>query len=163
MTVSFGHVGITVPDLDRAIGWYRDALGCALIMGPVDVTVDDPRVAEQIREVFAATDVAFRQAHMILADGSAVELFEFRRPCESEGRARFDYWEPGISHLCVVSPDIEALAERVEQQGGRRRTAIREIFPDEPYRFCYCEDPFGNIVELATHPHGEAFGGRAAY
>jgi hypothetical protein len=40
---------------------------------------------------------------------------------------------------------------------------VREIFPGEPYRFCYCEDPFGNVIELSTHPHAEAFGGREAY
>jgi catechol-2,3-dioxygenase len=25
------------------------------------------------------------------------------------------------------------------------------LFPDKPYKLAYCEDPFGNIIELYTH------------
>ena len=31
---------------------------------------------------------------------------------------------------------------------------IREYFPGEkPYKMVYCEDPFGNIVEIYTHSY----------
>jgi catechol 2,3-dioxygenase-like lactoylglutathione lyase family enzyme len=157
-----GHVGLTVPDVEAAARWYADVLGWQVLMGPVDVTVADARVADQIRDVFAREDVAFRQVHMLAGNGVAVELFEFRAP-PTEARATFDYTRVGVFHVCVVDPQIERLAERIEAAGGRRRTAIRPIFPGEPYRFCYCEDPWGNALEIATHPHDESFGGRRAY
>jgi catechol 2,3-dioxygenase-like lactoylglutathione lyase family enzyme len=161
MTSPLGHIGLTVPDLDAAVRWYADTFGFELIMGPVEVTVDNPRIADQLREVFGR-DVRFRQAHMVMGNGVALELFEFDEP-ETRGSGRFDYWNVGLFHICMVDPDIETLAMRIEAAGGRRRTPVREIFPGEPYRFCYCEDPYGNIVELATHPHAEAFGGRERY
>lgn len=160
--VRVGHVGITVPNLALAVDWYREVFGWQLLMGPVVVSVDNPRVADQIRDVFRRESVAFRQAHMLDPSGVAVELFEFTEP-RTSGRADFDYWRVGIFHICVVDPEIDDLAARVEEHGGRRRTEIREVFPGEPYRFCYCEDPFGNIVELGTHPHAEVFGGRSNY
>jgi len=160
--VPLGHVGIAVPDVEAAAEWYAKAFGWRLLMGPVDVTTEDPRVADQLRDVFDAGEVAFRQVHMEMADGVALELFEFRTP-PTEPVAGFEYGRVGPFHICVVEPEIEALAERIEALGGRRRTEIREIFPGEPYRFCYCEDPFGVAIELATHPHAEAFSGREAY
>jgi catechol 2,3-dioxygenase-like lactoylglutathione lyase family enzyme len=159
---SIGHVGITVPDLDAAVAWYGDLFGWRLLMGPVELRHDDARVGDQVRDVFGHERIAFRQAHLITPDGIGVELFEFVEPL-TDARASFDYWRVGVFHLCVVAPDIDAMALRIEERGGRRRTSVREIFPGEPYRFCYCEDPFGNVVELATHSHAEAFGGREAY
>lgn len=132
-------------------------------MGPVDVTVADERVAEQIRDVFESEDVAFRQAHMSAGGGVAVELFQFHRPRATDGRGEYDYWRVGFFHICVVDPDIQGRAERMVAHGGAQRTPVRPIFPGEPYLFCYCEDPYGNVIELATHPHEQSFGGRQAY
>jgi catechol 2,3-dioxygenase-like lactoylglutathione lyase family enzyme len=160
--VPIGHVGLTVPDLHGAIEWYRDIFGWELLMGPVELSGEDPRVGAQVREVFGRERIAFRQAHLAVPEGGAVELFEFLDP-PSHPRAQFEPWCVGVFHICVVDPEIEALAARIEGLGGRRRCEVQEIFPGEPYRFCYCEDPFGNVIEIATHPHAEAFGGRQAY
>jgi catechol 2,3-dioxygenase-like lactoylglutathione lyase family enzyme len=161
--IPLGHIGITVPDVDAAVAWYRQVFGWRLLMGPVEVSTDDPNVADQIRDVFGDHEVAFRQAHLEMPGGAAIELFGFHSPRRTEGRGAFEFWRVGTFHICVVEPEIESLAARIEAQGGRRRTAIHQIFPGEPYRFCYCEDPYGNIIEIATHPHAEAFGGRSAY
>lgn len=158
-----GHIGLTVPDIERAVRWYQDVLGWSLLMGPLDLSTRDPRVARQLREVFAAEEVAFRQAHMLAADGLAIELFQFEQPQKTVGKGDFAFWRTGLFHICLVEPEIDRLAQRIVAAGGAQRTPVGPIFPDEPYRFCYCEDPFGNIIEIATHPHAEAFGGRDAY
>jgi catechol 2,3-dioxygenase-like lactoylglutathione lyase family enzyme len=158
-----GHLGLTVPDVDAAAAWYEETFGWTRLMGPVDVTVADPRVAQQIQAVFQAPNVAFRQIHLLMPDGVALELFEFREPRESEGCADYDYWSVGLFHFCLVAGDIDALAARIVAFGGRQMTPVAPIFRDEKYRFCYCADPFGNVIELASHPHAESFGGREGY
>ena len=30
------HVGISVPDIDAAVAWYRDVLGCYVLMEPIE-------------------------------------------------------------------------------------------------------------------------------
>lgn len=162
MPAPIGHVGVTVPDVDAAVEWYREAFGWELIAGPFDVDGGDPGIADQLRDVFETDEVDFRQAHLEAGPGLALELFEFRTP-PTAAAAGFEFDRAGPFHLCVVEPEIEALVERIEAAGGRRRTAIRPIFPGEPYRFCYCEDPFGLAIEIATHPHAESFGGRRGY
>lgn len=49
-------------------------------------------------------------------------------------------------HVCLVVGDLEAARARVERSG----TPITEapVIPGRP-RF-YCEDPFGNLVEILT-------------
>jgi catechol 2,3-dioxygenase-like lactoylglutathione lyase family enzyme len=158
-----GHVGLTVPDVDAAAAWYLEIFGWRLLMPPVTLSTQDARVADQLRGVFGAEVVAFRQAHLLADNEVAIELFQFEQPRQTPRRADFEYWSPGIFHLCVVDPDIEALAARIAARGGRRRTPVQPIFPDEPYLFCYCEDPYGNIIELASHSHHQSFGGRLAY
>ena len=52
MTITFSHVGITVPDLDRAVDFYTKALDLYLLMGPVVVTEDDSAIGQMCKDVF---------------------------------------------------------------------------------------------------------------
>ena len=94
---------------------------------------------------------SFRQAHLLGANGVALELFEFEEPL-AERR--------GIFHVCVVAPDVAGTADRIAAGGGRRTSRIWPIFEGEPYVMCYCEDPFGNVVELYSHDHERVYGKR---
>jgi catechol 2,3-dioxygenase-like lactoylglutathione lyase family enzyme len=54
----------------------------------------------------------------------------------------------------VQDPDIEGMVERIIAHGGKQRMPIQEFYPGEkPYRMVYCEDPFGNLVEIYTHSY----------
>lgn len=154
---ALAHIGVTVDDLDRAIRWYADVIGLRLIVGPVDVRADDEAIGEQAQDVFGSRFRHFRQAHMATANGAALELFEFIDPPTQRRPNAFAFWETGVFHICLVDPDIEQLVTSIEATGGRRRTAIWNVFPQAPYRMCYCEDPFGNIVEIYTHSHEQVF------
>lgn len=157
------HVGVTVTDLDVAIDWYCSVLGFDPIAAPVEVSSEDGHAGAVATDVFGPRLGRFRQAHLASANGVALELFEFIEP-RSERRAdNFEYWKTGIFHLCVVAPDIEELASRIAESGGCRRTSrVWEMWPGEPYRTCYCEDPFGNIIELYSHSHERTYANRDA-
>lgn len=155
------HVGVTVTDLDRAVRWYGDALGLEPIGPPVEVRAHDGHGGALAAEVFGPSLGRFRQAHLASANGVALELFEFRDPPTERRRASFEYWRTGIFHVCFAVGAIDHVAERIAGSGGRRRTpAAREIFPGEPYRTCFCEDPFGNVIELYSHSHERTYANR---
>jgi catechol 2,3-dioxygenase-like lactoylglutathione lyase family enzyme len=156
------HVGLTVPDLDRAIAWYRDVLGWELTMGPTELEAGDTFVGRQVREVFRRDDVRFRLAHLDPGGEAVVELFEFSEPA-GEGPARFEFWRTGVFHVCLVADDIEAMAAAILREGGERLMDVQPIVEGEPQLMCYCADPFGNILELYSHRHREVFGGRSGY
>ena len=75
--VSFSHVGITVPDLEKAVEFYTKALGLYLIMGPTTINHDDSAIGQMCDDVFGEGWGSFRIAHLSTADGIGVELFEF--------------------------------------------------------------------------------------
>jgi catechol 2,3-dioxygenase-like lactoylglutathione lyase family enzyme len=136
----FAHVGITVPDLDQAVGWYREVLGLDQIGPAVEVRASEGHGGAVAADVFGPRFGRFRQAHLTTANAVALELFEFAEP---------EDWRTGIFHICLAAPAIDTLAERIGTTGGRVRTSrIWDVGAGEPRRMCYCEDPFGNVIEL---------------
>ena len=151
---AFSHIGITVPDIKKAVEWYAAVLGFTLIAGPHDMHVDDGPDGASSRDIFGDRLGNYRQAAMVGADGLGLEMFEFVEP-EVESRAdNLEYWKIGIFHYCVVDSDIEGMARRIDEAGGKQRSGIWPQDPDKP-RCCYCEDPWGNIIEINTHPYVE--------
>jgi catechol 2,3-dioxygenase-like lactoylglutathione lyase family enzyme len=158
---AIAHVGITVTDVGAATSWYAEVLGLEPLGPPVQVRAGEGHAGELAEEVFGAGFGAFRQAHLASSNGTALELFEFLDPPAERRTAIFDFRRTGIFHLCAVAPDVERTAARIAASGGRRRTSrAAAIFPGEPYRTCFCEDPFGNVIELYSHSHERTYANR---
>jgi len=151
-----GHIGITVPDVDAAARWYGLVLGWELLLGPLDKSSDDSHLSDQIRDAFGEPNISFRQAYLLTSNEITIEFFQFLTPRPTSGMNTFDYWNVGVSHLCVVEPEIDQLVTRIVEHGGRQRMPVRRMFSADVYRFCYCEDPYGNVIEITTRPHVEA-------
>lgn len=149
---SFSHIGLSVPDLDRAVEFYTTVMGWYVIMPPTVIPEDDSAVGVMCRDVFGTGWGSFRIAHLSTVDRVGIEMFEFRNAEPASGE--FQYWKTGIFHFCVQDPDVEGLAKRIVEAGGKQRMPVRYYYPGEkPYRMVYCEDPFGNIVELYSHSY----------
>ncbi|WP_200262261.1 lactoylglutathione lyase family protein [Streptomyces sp. HSG2] len=149
---TFSHIGISVPDLERAVSFYTEVLGWYVIMPPTLVEEDDSPIGVMCTDVFGAGWGSFRIAHLSTGDRVGVELFQF--PNSEDPENNFEYWKTGVFHFCVQDPDVEGLAARIVEAGGKQRMPVRYYYPGEkPYRMVYCEDPFGNIIELYSHSY----------
>ena len=150
---TFSHIGISVPDLEKAVVFYTEVLGWYLIMPPTSITEDDLPIGEMCTDVFGKGWQHFKIARLSTGDRIRVEIFQFEQQQNPENN--FEYWKTGIFHFCVQDPDVEGLAERIEAAGGKRRMpAPRYYYPGEkPYRMIYMEDPFGNILEIYSHSY----------
>jgi catechol 2,3-dioxygenase-like lactoylglutathione lyase family enzyme len=145
------HVGIGVPELEPALSWYSDVLDLEALGPTTAVREQEGHAGVVAADVLGPGFGSFRQAHLVGANGVGLELFEFEEP---QARRR------GIFHLCVVAPDVAATADRIAAHGGRRTSQVWPIFEGEPYLTCYCEDPFGNVVELYSHTHERVYSNR---
>ena len=152
--LAFNHIGITVPDIDRAVDWYGSVLGFRLIFR--QLIEYRPEVPE-VREIFGPKFTRAHQAHLLSANGVGIELFQFLDPPVEAPDESFRYWQTGIFHLCVTEHDLDGLVARIVANGGRQRTKIYAFLPGRPYRLVYCEDPFGNIIEAFSHSYAETF------
>lgn len=149
---TFSHIGLSVPDLDRAVKFYTEVMGWYLIMAPTTITEDDSAIGVMCNDVFGPGWGQFRIAHLATGDKIGVELFQF--PNAENPENNFEYWKTGVFHFAVQDPDLEGLAEKIVAAGGKQRMPVREYYPGEkPYRMVYMEDPFGNIIEIYSHSY----------
>jgi catechol 2,3-dioxygenase-like lactoylglutathione lyase family enzyme len=97
---------------------------------------------------------------MAAANGFGLELFQLLDPPHERRERSLEYWKSGFFHICVTDPNIEELASRIASSGGRQRSKVWRIdSTTNDYRLCYCEDPFGNIIEIYTHSYETLYGG----
>lgn len=144
------HVGLTVPDIDSAVQWYREVLGFQHLQGPYTREGRNERIA---REIIGDFD-EMRVAHLATGNQVGFELFEFPgQDPPSEPTMLDEYRRGGPHHVCVVDPDIESFLDRVEAHGGERIATTYRPAPDESYEFAYCTDPWNNYIEVFTHSH----------
>ena len=150
---SFSHIGITVPDINKAVEFYQEVMGWYVIMSPSKVIKEkDTAIGQMCIDVFGENWETFEIAHMSTSDGIGIELFSF--PDMDKKKPEFSPFNTGLFHFCVQDPDIEALTNKIVEYGGKQRMPIRTYYPNEkPYKMVYVEDPFGVVFEIYTHSY----------
>ncbi|MFT7056612.1 MAG: lactoylglutathione lyase family protein [Roseivirga sp.] len=150
---SFSHIGITVPDIHKAVQFYREVMGWYVIMEPSTVKKEkETAIGQMCIDVFGDDWETFEIAHMSTSDSIGIELFSF--PHGKKEAPAFNPLNTGLFHFCVQDPDIEALTNKIVEHGGKQRMPIREYYPkDKPFKMVYVEDPFGIVFEIYTHSY----------
>ena len=138
------YIGLSVTDLDKAIEFYKQALGLNIINGPSEFNHDNPVSADFFGKEFKKTKVVF----MGSGNGVAIEIFEYQEPKAERRANNFEYWKTGIFHFCIIDPNVKEATERIQRNGGKLRSKIWDF---EGRQLAYCEDPFGNIIEIYSH------------
>lgn len=145
MTVTrIDHVGITVSNLDRALGFYRDLLGLRVM---ADAMVAEPELAE----LLGLDSVELRIVDLDSGDGRVVELLQYLQPKGT--RIAYNSADPATAHIAFTVDDLDAVRERLSQAGAtfvsRRPITISD--PGGSFdgaRCLYVRDPDGAILEL---------------
>ena len=137
MIVGVHHVAVSVPDFDRGLAFYRDALGFEVVQEG-RWNRDNPPADRAIGlEETAARFV------MLKAPNAFIELWQYSHPAPEDKRSRpCDY---GYPHLALQVTDIEAECERLVAAGMQLHGALTDFGIASAV---YGQDPFGNIIEL---------------
>jgi catechol 2,3-dioxygenase-like lactoylglutathione lyase family enzyme len=145
------HAGLTVTDIDSAVAWYTEVFDLTLVFGPVEV-IGSGRSRVIFGERFG------RMKRAVLRDSSqaALEIFEFSEPATTRRQNNFDYWKTGFFHLCFTCEDVASRLAAVVAHGGRARTDPLDAGGGRV--IAYCEDPFGNVLELTNKTLDETYG-----
>jgi len=127
--LSIHHVAVVVRDLERALTFYRDALG-------LEVTERREVQEEGVEIAFLPTAAGEIELLRPLDDQSGVARFLKKRG-------------EGVHHICLVVDDIEAAMERLRAAGAR-------VLSEEPrrhtdgtrYVFIHPKSAHGVLLEL---------------
>jgi predicted enzyme related to lactoylglutathione lyase len=167
-TRAFNHVAVSVTDIESAMRWYRDVIQMTTLVEPTEITTYekeqqkyDSHLATLVKTIFGPKLGKFKFCHMSSANGVGIELFQFIEPTSQlrTEENNFEYWKTGYSHIALTEPDIEELAEKIASNGGKRRTNILELSPGSGKKICFCEDPFGNVIEIYSHSYEQFWAG----
>jgi lactoylglutathione lyase len=133
MPVRLDHAGLSVADLDAAIGFYGRAFG---------FEVEFPfELPGGIRGV------------MLRGCAGRLELFQHPRPADGLRAATpLDALATrGYGHFALCAPDIDAPFARAVDAGATPKVSPRPS-PEPGIRFAFVTDPEGNLVELVERP-----------
>ena len=136
------HVAISTPDLQRALGFYRDLMGFA---DAGHFEVEDNEVANR------ATALRGICAHgaLLRAGNVYLELFEFHAPSPAKMDPRRPVCDHGITHIALEVNDLTSEHRRL-QEAGVHFQSPPQAWPGGGV-FVYARDPDGNVVELIEH------------
>ena len=158
--LTLNHVGVCVPDIHRAVAWYADVFGFTVVKKPFRIARNGSQDGEVAAGVLGPGFKDMMIAHMATADGVGFEVFQFVEPDTLAAAAGNAEWRSGFFHIALTHPDVPAMAARIAAAGGRQRSPVLYNFEDESHCICYCEDPFGNVVEIMSTRYEQLFSNR---
>lgn len=135
MNMEAHHYGITVSDLDRAVEFYRDALG-------LDVAEEFTVSGEAFATGVGVPGGEGSFVHLD-AGGSRVELVAYDPEGETERAA--DVNQPGAKHLGLAVDDVPAVYEDLPADV---ETLSEPQTTESGATILFVRDPEGNLVEL---------------
>ncbi len=149
-TLGLDHVNISVRDLDRAIRFYGETFGLAVLLrrtlsGEWFDAIRGTRGAVADCAILVNGDHSLRVEMLCFPSVSADPSAH-----PSAGPGGMD--DIGIGHFAITVTDIDAVRERAIQAGATPVGAVvevpRSILP-KGKRMCYLRDPDGILLELA--------------
>ncbi|CAJ1499320.1 methylmalonyl-CoA epimerase [[Mycobacterium] burgundiense] len=128
------HVGIAVPDLEVAKKWYHDHLGMIVLHEEVN---EEQGIVEAMLSVRGAP-VGSAQLQLMAPIDETSTIAKF-----------LDKRGPGLQQLAYRTSDIDALSERLRDQGVRLLyDAPKRGTSDSRINFIHPKDGGGVLIEL---------------
>jgi catechol 2,3-dioxygenase-like lactoylglutathione lyase family enzyme len=141
MDALWHHVAISVRDMERALGFYRDLLGFEVDWERESYT------GEMFGKVVGLQGAGARVV-MLKGYGARVELFKYHTPSgeESGAKRQCDF---GLTHFALTVKDIHTLYERFSRAGVHFNCPPQNLRPG--VWATYMKDPEGVTIELVQY------------
>jgi catechol 2,3-dioxygenase-like lactoylglutathione lyase family enzyme len=151
------HLGLTVPDLEAAVAFFVEVLGCEYFydIGPF-ADPDGTWFADNL-DVHPRAEIP-RACLLRCANGSNLELFEYTAPDQRRVLPRMSDW--GGTHLAFYVDDMDVALAYLEEQGlrilGGKKDAMG-VEAGEGASFAHFLSPWGALLELVSFPNGKDY------
>jgi catechol 2,3-dioxygenase-like lactoylglutathione lyase family enzyme len=154
--VGVDHAGITVPDIDEAVAWFEDVMGCSapLTFGPFS----DPTGTFMQDLLGVHPRAVIEQITMIRCGRSAnIELFEYDAPDQRRTFPKNSDWAG--HHIAFYVTDIDAAVAYMQSKGVEKLLGPLAVTdgPAAGQSINYFRAPFGTYIELISYPKGMAY------
>lgn len=150
------HVGVTVPDMEQAVTFFTDVLGCAKAVSFGPFRDDEGTFMQDLLAVHPRA-VINEITEMRCGNGSNIELFDYSAPDQKDAKARNS--DIGGHHLAFYFDDISAVKTYFDANGIRTLLGPLPIQegPVAGQTILYFFAPWGLQFEAISYPDGMAY------
>jgi catechol 2,3-dioxygenase-like lactoylglutathione lyase family enzyme len=147
-TYGMHHIGITVPDIEEAISFFKTVFGAIEVFRTGAFDVD---AAFMQNKLGASAHSRIRDLVFLrCGEGTSVELFEYDGEDKAVVPKRSS--EIGGMHLCFEVEDVFASADRLRALGVEMLEGPNRVEggPLDGFEWIYFRAPWGQILEVAS-------------
>lgn len=149
------HIGFTVPDMEQAIDFFVNVIGCEPFyeLGPFVAEDDWMQVHLNVHPRAQVRRLKFLRCR----HGSNFELFEYSAPDQRVELPRNS--DVGGHHLAFYVEDMDAAIAYLKGQGVRfcGEPTVRTAGPSAGQTWVYFLSPWGMQLELVSFPGGKGY------
>lgn len=145
------HVSVTVSDLDAAVEFFREAIGCELLYGKGPF--GDPDGDSMTRRLGVHPDAEARLAMLRCGPTTNLELFEWDAPDQASDPPENS--DVGAMHIGLQVEDIDAAIEALAAHEDVEILDGPQTNSDGPtagLTYIFCRTPWGFQLELLEAP-----------
>ena len=149
------HVGLTVPNLDEAIAFFCDVIGCELVYRAGAFGDEGTFMADQLNVHPRARiqGVAFLRCY----NNANFELFEYSSPDQANAIPKNS--DVGGHHIAFYVDDMEKAIAHLSTHKVRLlgNPVVEPEGPDQGVTWLYFLAPWGLQMELMHYPGGKGY------
>ncbi len=148
------HIGFTVPNLEEAIDFFVNVIGCDYLYSLGPVLSDEDWMLDQLN---VHPRASFRNALLRCHQGSNFEVFEYTASDQDNRQPKNS--DIGGHHLAFYVDDFDAALAYIEEQGLTvlGEPVVRKEGPVAGQTWIYFLSPWGMQLELVSFPDGKGY------
>lgn len=149
------HIGFTVPNLDEAVDFFINVIGCEAFYELGPFTFDDDWMQAQLNVHPRAVMKKLR--FLRCKNGSNFELFEYDAPDQNTKQPKNS--DVGGHHLALYVDDFDLALSFLKSKGIRilGEPTVRIAGPSAGQTWVYFLSPWGMQLELLSYPGGKGY------
>ncbi len=149
------HIGFTVPDLEQAVDFFVNIIGCEKFytLGPMQADDDWMQTHLDVHPRAVMT----KQWFLRCQNGSSFEIFEYDAPDQNTVQPKNS--DVGGHHLAFYVDDFEAALAFLKSKKVRilGEPTVRTTGPVAGQTWIYFLAPWGMQLELISYPDGKGY------
>jgi len=148
------HIGITVPNLEEAVHFFVDVVGCTPFFKVGPIKSDTDWLQEHLN-VHPRSELKLQILRC--GNGVNIELIEYKAPEQrQEWPQNVDF---GATHLAFYVEDFDAALAYLREKGVRilGEPTFRSEGPNAGTTWIYFVAPWGLHMELVSFPNGKGY------
>src|SRR6266508_3066464 len=145
--ISADHTGITVSNLEKALAFWRDALG-------FELSHTAHQTGEMASQITGVAGAELKLAVVKAPSGHKIELLEYLAPADRRRHVDLRPCDVGSVHVALIVDDLDAILSLIEtsswKPAGKPQTL--QSGPNAGKRVVYVRDPDGTTIEFMQRP-----------